>query len=384
MTKTFITDFEVLSPFGGPLNQFSESMFEGRSAITEIGNVYGEEFSVGAAGLIPGLERKFNPNPVALGLIRQLLRRNVEKTLDGILFFIPEEDELAGSRKVQSSEQQASNISELVFTETGHFVRPEEIISIHEACVSGISGLSMAAQRIRAGIWRRALVVGVDLRCSPLDLLRFRALGALSTRPVSATQASCPFSKDRDGFVKAQGAGAFILEAEDALNRGQSVWGEIRGFAQTSDAWRLTEGRPDCLGATRAMEAAIKMSGLELGDISCISAHATSTKLGDALEARAIEKIWRERARKIPVTALKSQIGHAGQAAGLLQVAAALLMIKHQRVAPTINFSEPDPGCPIDCVPNAARHGNVDWVLCNAFAFGGQNASMVLGKHDLA
>ncbi|MGE3760606.1 MAG: beta-ketoacyl synthase, partial [Pseudobdellovibrionaceae bacterium] len=287
-------------------------------------------------------------------------------------FFIPQEDEFSRKTPPLTVNAQSEFLQQAVLELTGHKISGQETIPIHEACVSGLTGLSLAAQRIRRGIWKNAVVVGVDLRCSPLDLMRFHALGALTTQP--AEGASCPFSKERSGFVRSQGAGAFLLQSDPHTE----PWGEIAGFGQTNDAWRLTEGRADGHGAVTAIKRALDMSEMKAHDIDAFSAHATSTLAGDVLEVRAIKQVWQESAGRLPVTALKSQIGHAGQAAGLLQMASALIMLKEQCLAPTINYRTPDPKCDLDFVPNSSRRKTLRAILCNATAFGGQNAALVV------
>jgi 3-oxoacyl-(acyl-carrier-protein) synthase len=374
--QAMISDFDIFSAIGTSVEEFERNLFSGRSGISNLSGKYGDGFPVKAAGLISCLEGKREPNTIAKNLLLKILKRHSEKPIDGVVFFVPGEDELANLKAPITSEQQAALFQKIILECTGREVPLDQFIAIHEACVSGLSGLSLAAQRIRSGNWTRALVLGVDLRCSPIDILRFHALSALSPR--EAPEASCPFSLERDGFVRSQGGAVFLLEGQNSNLRKQNFWGEIKGFCQTSDAWRLTEGRPDCAGMLRAIEGSVKMAGLRTQDIDCFSAHATSTPIGDALEARAIHLLWGQDASRLPVTALKSQIGHTGQASGLLQVAAALLMIKEQCLAPTINYRVPDPNCLLDCVPNRARPASIDHVLCNATAFGGQNASLVL------
>jgi hypothetical protein len=379
-SRAMISDFDVFSTIGNSIEDFERNLFSGYSGISNLNGRYGDDFPVKAVGLISSLEGKREPNIVAQKLLLKILKRHPDKPIDGVVFFISGEDEIANSSPPATSEQQASLFQKIILECTGFKIPLDQFIAIHESCVSGISGLSLAAQRIRSGRWMRALVLGVDLRSSPLDLLRFHALGALSPR--EAPQASCPFSLERDGFVRSEGGAVFLLEAQNANLRTQNVWGEIKGFGQTSDAWRVTEGRPDCASMVRAIEGSIKMAGLRTQDIDCFSAHATSTSIGDALEARAIHLVWGKDVSRIPVTALKSQIGHTGQTSGLLQVAAALLMIKEQRLAPTINYGSPDPNCVLDCVPNHSRPSSIDNVLCNATAFGGQNACLILSSFD--
>jgi 3-oxoacyl-(acyl-carrier-protein) synthase len=365
-----VSDFEIASPLGDSVSAFAEAMFAGRSGIKNLNGLYGDDFPILAAGLIESLKGKREPNAVAQKILRRLLGRHPGLKVDGLIYFIPQEDEFSRRDPPVSTDAQAELMQRAVLELTGFMIPRQEVLGIHEACVSGLSGLSLAAQRIRKGIWQNALVIGVDLRCSPLDLMRFHALGALSTHEANA--ASCPFSKERNGFVRSQGGGAFLIQSH-----AHEAWGEILGYGQASDSWRLTEGRADGQGAISAMKKALKMSGLQAAQIDAFSAHATSTIAGDVLEVRAIKEIWQEAVP--PVTALKSQIGHAGQAAGLLQVASALIMLKEQCLAPTINYRTPDPKCDLDFVANRSRPARLKNIFCNATAFGGQNAALIVG-----
>jgi|GEM_PF-5233088 len=378
MAKALVSDFDVMTPLGDSIEEFTEGLFSGRSGISNLNGLYGSDFPVSAVGMIPGLNGKREPMSVAVHLVRKILSRQSDAFIDGVVFFMSQDDELSNSRSPISCDEQILLLQKEIFEHARYEIPRERIIVIREGCVAGLTGLAMAAQRIRAGRWRRALVLGVDLRCSPLDLLRFHVLGALSTR--DASRASSPFSIERDGFVKSQAAGVFLLSDESSLKSGERIWGEIKGFGQTSDAWRLTEGRPDGSESRRAMEAALRMSGLVPCQIDCVSAHATGTRIGDAVEARTIRALWGSHADQLPVTALKSQLGHSLQTSGLSQVAAALLMLRHQRLAPTLHCESMDPMCALNLVAHEARAANLNHVLCNASGFGGQNACLILGN----
>ena len=148
----------------------------------------------------------------------------------------------------------------------------------------------------------------------------------------------------------------------------------------TSDAYRMTDGREDCAAVIRSMEMAVGKAGIEKTRIDYINAHGTSTALNDRLETKAIKEVFGERAYRIPVSSLKSQIGHSTVAAGAMESVACVLMLMRQKMAPTINYNEPDPDCDLDYVPNHTRDGKLDFVLNNNFGFGGQNACLVFKK----
>jgi hypothetical protein len=374
--NVFVSGCAVASPFGVGLRALEDGVFGGRSGVTFLPGI-AEDFPVRAVALLGGgLPTAQDHGPVVESLFREL--GGGIGGVDGVVFSLslPTELELRrhgqGGARFRGTEAQSAWLRELLLRHAGHAPPPEEFVPIAEACITGISALGTAAQRVRAGRWRRALALVSDLRVDELELLRFHALGALSTRKVPAAEASCPFSKDRDGFVKAQGAGAFVLESD-----GVKPFARVLGCFQTGDAYRITEGRADGSGPFHAMRGALVAAGLSPDEIDCVSAHGTSTPLNDQLETLAIKELFGARP---PVTALKSQIGHASPAAGVLQVAASLLMLRRQEIPATINLRNPDPLCDLDYVPGGPRRARLGTILCNAFGFGGLNASLILGK----
>jgi 3-oxoacyl-[acyl-carrier-protein] synthase II len=255
------------------------------------------------------------------------------------------------------------------------------MVSINGACSSGNQALGMAMQRIRDGEWTRALVGGVDARCSAPNLMNFHMLGALCTDDVDPATASRPFSKDRSGFIRGEGAASLILETRAAAEaRGAKILATLKGYANTTDANRLTDGRDDALCVKKAMTWAVEDAGLRLDEISAISAHGTSTQLNDRLESKAIKEVFLEGAHKIPVSSLKSQIGHSTVAAGAIEAISCVMMLREQRLGPTLNYRIPDPECDLDYVPNESRAAKIEYILSNNFAFGGQNACLVFGR----
>jgi 3-oxoacyl-[acyl-carrier-protein] synthase II len=214
--------------------------------------------------------------------------------------------------------------------------------------------------------------------------MNFYLLHALTSDEVAPQKASRPFSKTRSGFVKSEGSASLLLESEKAVKeRGAKPLAQVCGYGMTSDAYRITDGREDGLCVAKAMELAIQSAGLTIDDIDYINAHGTSTPLNDRVETAAIKRVFGERAYKIPVSSLKSQIGHSTVAAGGSESIACVSMLQKQMLAPTINYDEPDPECDLDYVPNVSRKADVNYILSNNLGFGGQNASLVFGKADL-
>jgi nodulation protein E len=188
-----------------------------------------------------------------------------------------------------------------------------------------------------------------------------------------------PFSRDRKGLILGEGAAMLLLEPmESALARGAKIWGEIAGFGMSSDAYHLTQPLAD--GAARAMRGALVDAGIEPQAIGYINAHGTGTQANDVTEAQAIREVFGAHADKIPVSSTKSMHGHALGAAGALEAAATLMALDEGMIPPTANFSEADPACALDVVPNTARAASVAWALSNSFAFGGLNAVLAFRR----
>jgi 3-oxoacyl-[acyl-carrier-protein] synthase II len=193
--------------------------------------------------------------------------------------------------------------------------------------------------------------------------------------------ASRPFDLHRDGFVLGEGAGMLILEErEHALARGARIYGEVMGYASTSNAYRLTDSPPDGQGAYLAMRHAIEDAGLTPADIQYINAHGTSTHQNDKSETAAIKRCFGESAYRVPVSSTKSMMGHLVNGGGAVELIVCLLTMEHGILTPTINYEVPDPECDLDYVPNHARQAPVAHSLSNSFGFGGINATVVVGR----
>jgi 3-oxoacyl-[acyl-carrier-protein] synthase II len=260
-----------------------------------------------------------------------------------------------------------------------------DLISLNNACVTSNQAIGMAFQRIRSGQWDRVVTGAMYGRWADSELMNFHMLATLTTAEGNGAEASRPFSKDRSGFVLGEGAATLLLEAREvAESRGATIFGMVTGYAATSDAYRLTDGRPDGAAAAKAMQSAIEDAGLTKDQINAISAHGTSTAMNDKVETIAIKRALGTLAYAIPVISLKSQVGHSVIAAGALEAVASLLMLSEQRLAPTINYREADPECDLDYVPNKSRPAPLERILSNNFGFGGQNACVVFQRAPVA
>lgn len=256
-------------------------------------------------------------------------------------------------------------------------------IGLTTACASGATALQLGLEAIRRGEAGAALVVGTDGSINQEALIRFSLLQALSTRNAQPQSALRPFNKDRDGFVMGEGAGALVLESvAHATARGAPVLGILEGGGERADSFHRTRSSPDGKPIFGCMQDAIADAGLTPDDIGYLNAHGTGTPENDKMEWLGISTTFGERAGSLPVSSNKSMIGHTLSAAGAIEGVFTLQALREGLLPPTIGYEMPDPGIPIDCVPNVARRASVRHALSNSFGFGGQNVSLVFGKAD--
>ncbi len=254
-------------------------------------------------------------------------------------------------------------------------------LTVSTACTSSTQAIGVAFQKIKWGEADAMLAGGCDSLIDPLMLTGFSLLGALSKRNNDPAHASRPFDLHRDGFVLGEGAGMLVLEELDqAQARGAPIYGEVLGYASTSNAYRITDSPADGEGAYLSMKHALVDAGLQPGHIGYINAHGTSTHQNDKSETVAIKRCFGESAKRVPISSTKSMMGHLVNAGGAVELIICLLTIGHNIITPTINYEVPDPECDLDYVPNVARHQQVDRALSNSFGFGGINATVVVGR----
>jgi 3-oxoacyl-[acyl-carrier-protein] synthase II len=262
-----------------------------------------------------------------------------------------------------------------------HFGTQGSPISLNTACASGGSAIQLGVEAIRRGECEAALAIGADGSLTVEGLVRFSLLSALSTQNDPPEQASKPFSKNRDGFVLAEGAAALVLEDLDhALARGAKVLGILEGCGEKSDSFHRTRSSPDGKPIIACMKNALADAGIGPEDIDYINAHGTSTPENDKMEHLGVSAVFGERIRGIPISSNKSMIGHTLTAAGAVEAAFTLLTLEHQRIPPTINHQIPDPAIQLDVVPNQARDAKVRRAISNSFGFGGQNVCLVMTR----
>jgi 3-oxoacyl-[acyl-carrier-protein] synthase II len=246
---------------------------------------------------------------------------------------------------------------------------------IPTACAAGNFAAAHAMECLRAGSADLMLAGGSD-SFSRITYTGFARLGAI------APERCQPFDLNRKGMIPAEGAAVLVLEpAEAAVRRGARIYAELLGYGLSCDAHHMTATAPDGEGPARAMRAALAEAGLGPERIDYVSAHGTGTPTNDRCETLAIKRVFGPAASKVPISSAKSMLGHTMGAASAIEAAICALAIHSSRIPPTANFETPDPDCDLDCVPNQAREARVDVAMNNAYAFGGNNASVILGRY---
>ncbi|GAA4661529.1 beta-ketoacyl-ACP synthase [Bartonella pachyuromydis] len=252
-------------------------------------------------------------------------------------------------------------------------------VTLSTACASGATAIQLGVETIRRGETNRALTIATDGSVSVESLIRFSLLSALSTHNDPAEKAAKPFSRDRDGFVMAEGSGALVLESlESALNRNATILGILAGCGETADDFHRTRSKPDASPAIEAVRKALDDAKITINEIDYINAHGTSTPENEKMEYLALSTVFGDILKHIPVSSNKSMIGHTLTAAGAIEAIFSLLTIQSGILPPTINYDDPDPAIPLDVVPNHSRKACINAVLSNSFGFGGQNTSLVI------
>jgi len=250
------------------------------------------------------------------------------------------------------------------------------------ACAASAQAIGEAACTIVRGDADVMFAGGAHSMIHPLGVAGFNLLTAISTHNSEPEKASRPFDLKRNGFVLSEGAGILILEeARRAVRRGAKIYGEVRGFGCSSDAYRITDVHPEGRGAVQAMQNAVRDARIGVEEVGYINAHGTSTQINDKVETLAIKKVFQAHSKKVAVSSTKSMMGHLIAAAGAVEAAVCLLAITRGVIPPTINYEFPDTECDLAYVPNVARESKVDIALSNSFGFGGQNVCIIFSRY---
>jgi 3-oxoacyl-[acyl-carrier-protein] synthase II len=254
-------------------------------------------------------------------------------------------------------------------------------LTVSTACASGTHAIGESVRIIQKGSADVVITGGAEAPLTPFTFAAFSALQALSQRNGQPQHASRPFDKGRDGFVLSEGAAILILEElSHAIRRRARIYGQVAGYACNSGAYNIVSPEPSGSDCAVTIKKALEDAQVDPKEIDYINAHGTSTPSSDAAETKAIKKAFGEFAYNIPVSSIKSMIGHTIGAAGAIDAVAGILSITNNLIPPTINLTSPDNECDLDYVPNKARCARVNTVLSNSFGFGNNNSCIVLKR----
>ena len=252
-------------------------------------------------------------------------------------------------------------------------------LALSTACAAGTHAVGEAFRSITYGDCDMAITGGTESVICPLAVGGFSSMKALSTRNDEPGRASRPFDRDRDGFIIAEGSGIIVLEElEHALRRGATIYAEMAGFGQSSDAYHIAAPPENGEGGARCMKQALRDARMNPEDIDYINAHGTSTPLNDRCETAAIKTVFGEHAYRLSISSTKSMTGHMLGGAGGIEAAFTALTLYHGIIPPTVNLENPDPDCDLDYVPNTAREKQIRTAMSNSFGFGGTNGVIIM------
>jgi 3-oxoacyl-[acyl-carrier-protein] synthase II len=251
------------------------------------------------------------------------------------------------------------------------------------ACASGGQAVGEAFRLVRYGEQDVVITGGAEAPVTPMGVVGFAVMRAMSTRNEEPTRASRPFDKGRDGFVMGEGAGILVVESlASAQARGARIYCELIGYGANGDAYHMTSPAPDGRGAAECMRLALASGDIDPLEVDYINAHGTSTPYNDVNETQAIKSVFGEHAARVAVSSTKSMTGHLLGGAGGVEATYTALTLHHGWIPPTINYEEPDPDCDLDYVPNRARQARPRVALSNSFGFGGANACVAFRRWD--
>ncbi len=406
--RVVITGYGAVSPLGLNLEDTWQKLIMGNSAIDYITGFEADNFNVRIAAEV----KDFDPNAFMEPRTARYTDRFAQfaiaaskQAIEHSKITIDDENRYetgiiigSGVGGIGSMEHQVGVLNERGPSRVSPFIVPMMIcdnasgrvsietgirgvnLSLVSACSTGTDSIGIAYKMIKHGELKAALAGGTDASVTPIGVAGFAKAGAL-TRNNDPTSASRPFDANRDGFVIGEGAAVVVLETlTSALHRGATILAEIVGYGATSDAFHITQPLASGESAVRAIELAL--NGMSTEEIGYINAHGTSTPLNDASETRAIKKSIGSRAYSIPVSSIKSMLGHMLGAAGALEAIVCCKVIQEGLIPPTINLNSPDPECDLDYVPNVCRKAKVDACLTNSFGFGGHNSVLAIKRYS--
>jgi 3-oxoacyl-[acyl-carrier-protein] synthase II len=411
--RVVITGMGAVSPNGIGKEAFCRAVLAGKSGVKRISRFDSSNLAVHIAGEIPEFdelawveakERKHVSRVVPLCLAATTEAVN-DAGLDMAAMSVEEKREIGivlgtGGGAQEFSEQQyrlwhsgkEKQVSLFCVPSGTMGTIPSEISMrfgfrgyshvVTAGCTSSTDALGYAYQHIQAGVQPLFVAGGVDSPITEGIVKGYTMIRALTQSwNDQPERASRPFSADRDGFVLAEGSWMFVLEEyEHAKSRGARIYAEITGYGATCEAYHRVRMSDSPEEPARAISLALDEAGISAADIQYVSLHGTSTQMNDRVETRALKLALGHHTHKIPMSGLKSQIGHAQGACGAASVASTLIAMEHAQVPPTINLDNPDPNCDLDYVQDIGRKVAIEHAICNCVGFGSKNSALVLKK----
>ena len=406
--RVVITGLGALAPNGNSVPQYWDSLVSGKSGIGYITAFDTENLSVKIAGELSNFDaqdhfdrkelRKLDPFTVyhmvssSEAITQAGLTQNIDMDRVGVIIG-------SGVGGIQTLEDQCNTYSSRGQRRVSPFFVPRMIANIAagnlaikygfkgpnqtiiSACASGTDAIGLAARTIQYGDADVMITGGTEASITGLTISGFANIKALSTRNEDPESASRPFDAERDGFVLGEGSASIVLEElSHAEKRGASILAEFVGYGSTDDAFHITQPSEGGKGAIKAMQKALDDANLSVNDIDYINAHGTSTPFNDKTESAAIASLFGDHTKKLKVSSTKSMVGHALGASGALEAIACIQAIQSGILPPTINYTNPDPECTLDYVPNNSQESNINAAMSNSFGFGGHNGVIVIKK----
>jgi len=406
--RVVITGLGALAPNGNSVPEYWDSLISGKSGIGYITAFDTENLSVKIAGELSNFDpqdhferkelRKLDPFTVyhmvssSEAITQAELTQNVDMDRVGVIIG-------SGVGGIQTLEDQCNIYSSRGQRRVSPFFVPRMIANIAagnlaikygfkgpnqtiiSACASGTDAIGLAARTIQYGDADVMITGGTEASITGLTISGFANIKALSTRNEDPESASRPFDAERDGFVLGEGSASIVLEElSHAEKRGASILAELVGYGSTDDAFHITQPSEGGKGAIKAMQNALDDANLSVNDIDYINAHGTSTPFNDKTESAAIASLFGDHTKKLKVSSTKSMVGHALGASGALEAIACIQAIQNDILPPTINYTNPDPECTLDYVPNNSQESTINAAMSNSFGFGGHNGVIVIKK----
>jgi 3-oxoacyl-[acyl-carrier-protein] synthase II len=410
--RAVITGIGVLSPLGNEKETFFSSLIKGKSGIRYINHFDTSSFPIKIGGTVEDFDPLLYLDKKEISRSDRFTQFATAATLMALKdanLDLEKEDKTkigvyigSGIGGLARWEEQHKILCEKGPSKVTPFILPMHLINmasgkisimlglqgpnlgIVTACATGNHSIGEAYRVIERGEADIMITGGSEAPITPFGVASFYSVRALSTRDCPPEEASCPFDIRRDGFVISEGAGILILEElNHALARNAHIYAELVGYGNSADAYHPTQPAPDCKGVVLALQRALDDAGIKKEEVDYINAHGTSTPLGDYYETLAIKQVFGEYAYKLKISSSKSMLGHLLGAAGAVETVACCLMLERKILHPTINYKEPDPKCDLDYLTKGAvEMPNLRIILNSSFAFGGQNAVLVLKSYD--